>query len=158
MLAFNWFHLPPVHTFTLADSENWFALAVYLATAIVVSELAARARRRAGAAEQRERESALLAELATDLLIGRGLEVELEETGSRTARVLGTKSAKIELGQTHRPPPDSSPYPLQIDHRMIGTLYVPEGADVNVAVRRRFLPALGALLAVAVDHAKLEKD
>jgi len=52
MLAFNWFHLPPVHTFTLADSENWFALAVYLATAVVVSELAARARRRAAAAEQ----------------------------------------------------------------------------------------------------------
>jgi len=53
MLAFNWFHLPPIHTFTLADSENWFALAVYFATAVVVSELAARARRRAAAAEQR---------------------------------------------------------------------------------------------------------
>src|SRR5262245_19638997 len=66
MLAFNWFFLPPRHTFTLADSENWFALAVYLATAVVVSELAARARRRASAAEQRERESALLAGLAAD--------------------------------------------------------------------------------------------
>ena len=42
MLAFNFFHLPPVHTFTLADSSNWFALAVYLGTAVVVSELAAR--------------------------------------------------------------------------------------------------------------------
>jgi len=30
MLAFNWFFLPPVHTFTLSDSRNWFALAVYL--------------------------------------------------------------------------------------------------------------------------------
>ena len=30
MLAFNWFFLPPRHTFTLADGENWFALAVYL--------------------------------------------------------------------------------------------------------------------------------
>src|SRR5262249_61074335 len=49
MLAFNWFFLPPRHTFTLADSENWFALAVYLATAVVVSELAARSPRRASA-------------------------------------------------------------------------------------------------------------
>ena len=64
MLAFNWFHFPPVHTFTLADSENWFALAVYHPTAVVVSELAARARRRTGAAEQREREASLLAELS----------------------------------------------------------------------------------------------
>ena len=71
MFAFNWFFLPPRHTLSLADSENWFALAVYLATAVVVSELAARARRRASAAEQRERESALLAALAADLLRGR---------------------------------------------------------------------------------------
>ena len=35
----------PVHTFTLADSRNWFALAVFLVTAVVVSELAARSRR-----------------------------------------------------------------------------------------------------------------
>src|SRR5581483_11800584 len=47
MLAFNWFFLPPRHTLTLADGENWFALAVYLGTAVVVSDLAARARRRA---------------------------------------------------------------------------------------------------------------
>ncbi|HET9323036.1 MAG TPA: DUF4118 domain-containing protein, partial [Gaiellaceae bacterium] len=47
MLAFNWFFLPPVGTFTLADRENWFALAVYLATAVVVSDLASRGRRRA---------------------------------------------------------------------------------------------------------------
>ena len=41
MLAFNFFFLPPVHTFTLDDSRNWFALAVFLVTAVVVSELAA---------------------------------------------------------------------------------------------------------------------
>jgi K+-sensing histidine kinase KdpD len=47
MFTFNFFFLPPVHTFTLADSSNWFALAVYLVTAVVVSELAARSQRRA---------------------------------------------------------------------------------------------------------------
>jgi K+-sensing histidine kinase KdpD len=62
MLAFNFFFLPPIHTFTLSDSENWFALAVYLVTGVVVSELAARARRRALEAEERERAAAELAE------------------------------------------------------------------------------------------------
>ncbi len=71
MLAFNFLFLPPLHTFRLANSENWFALAVYLTTAVVVSELAASARRRAAAAEQRERESALLAELAAESPGGR---------------------------------------------------------------------------------------
>ena len=51
MLAFNFFFLPPTHTFSLSDSENWVALAVYLVTAVSVSELAARARRRAAEAE-----------------------------------------------------------------------------------------------------------
>ena len=36
MLAFNFLFLPPVHTFTLADGRNWFALAVYLVTGVVV--------------------------------------------------------------------------------------------------------------------------
>ena len=62
MLAFNYFFLPPVHTLALRDSENWFALAVYLVTGVVVSELAARARRRAVEAEERERAAAELAE------------------------------------------------------------------------------------------------
>ncbi len=54
MLAFNFFFLPPLHTFALTDSENWVALAVYLVTAVVVSELAAVARRRAIAAADAE--------------------------------------------------------------------------------------------------------
>ena len=62
MLAFNWFFLPPTHTFQLSDSANWLALAVYLLTAVVVSALAATARRRAELAELREREAAALAE------------------------------------------------------------------------------------------------
>jgi two-component system, OmpR family, sensor histidine kinase KdpD len=62
MLAFNWFFLPPTHTFQLSDGANWLALAVYLVTAIVVSALAASARRRAELAELREREAAALAE------------------------------------------------------------------------------------------------
>ena len=156
MLAFNWFHLPPVHTFTLADSENWFALVVYLATAVVVSELAARSRRRAAAAEQRERESALLAELATDLLRGRGLDEELPAIAGRAAEVLGVGSAEISLGPARRPPKDQAPYPLEVAGRTVGAIYTP--ADPNVAAQRRFLPALAALLAVAVDRDRLERE
>jgi two-component system sensor histidine kinase KdpD len=158
MLAFNWFFLPPVHTFTLAHSENWFALAVYLGTAIVVSELAARSRRRAATAEQRERESALLAELATELLRGRGLEEEMPEIAGRAAGVLGVPRAEIQLGRPQRPASDAAPHPLEAAGRTIGTIYTPDGSEPNVAVRRRFLPALAALLAVAVDRERLERE
>ena len=39
MLAFNFLFLAPLYTLTLQDSRNWFALAVFVVTAIVVSEL-----------------------------------------------------------------------------------------------------------------------
>src|SRR5438105_15550017 len=74
MLAFNWFFLPPRHTFRLADSENWVALAVYLVTAVSVSGLAARARRRAAEAEQRQREGAFAAEISA--LLSESAEVQ----------------------------------------------------------------------------------
>ena len=68
MIAFNFLFLAPVGTLTLADGRNWTALAVYVVTAIVASELATRARRRAAEAEQREREAGLLADAAAALL------------------------------------------------------------------------------------------
>src|SRR6478736_2491750 len=46
MLTFNFLFLPPRHTLALRDSENWVALAVYIVTAVSVSALATRARRR----------------------------------------------------------------------------------------------------------------
>ena len=51
MLAFNFFFLPPAHTFRLEERSNWVALAVYVVTGVVVSELASRARDRAAEAE-----------------------------------------------------------------------------------------------------------
>ncbi len=51
MLCFNFFFLPPVHTFTIADLDNWIALAVYLITAVTAGELSSRVKRRAEEAE-----------------------------------------------------------------------------------------------------------
>lgn len=62
MLCFNFFFLPPFHTFTIADPQNWVALAAFLATAITAGELSARARRRAEEAEAGRRENKRLYE------------------------------------------------------------------------------------------------
>jgi two-component system, OmpR family, sensor histidine kinase KdpD len=158
MLAFNFFFLPPVHTLTLADRENWFALAVYLVTAVVVSDLAARARRRTAEAEQRERETALLAQISTALLSGSALDEELPGVADRVADVLGADAGRIELGPRHEPPRGESPLELEVGGRFVGTLYVREGPEPNLPARRRFLPALASLLAVASDRERLAQD
>jgi K+-sensing histidine kinase KdpD len=53
VLCFNFFFLPPVGTWTIADPENWFALAAFLVTAVTAGQLSARAKRRAEEAEAR---------------------------------------------------------------------------------------------------------
>src|SRR5579864_4237377 len=99
MLAFNWFFLPPTHTFQLRDGANWAVLAVYLVTAVVVSALATRARHRQEDAEQRRREADVLAEAAGDLLRGTELSAELKKLAQLTAGVFGLHDASIELGE-----------------------------------------------------------
>ena len=158
MLAFNWFFIPPVGTFTIADSRNWAALVVYLATAIVVSSLTARSRSRAVEAERRAEETAVIADLATALLRGTSIESELEVVAERSARVLGATRARIELGPPRPPPAGESPLVLTAGGRQVGTLYVDERADASLAARRRFLPALASLLAVAVDRERLAEQ
>lgn len=44
--CFNFFFLPPLHTFVVADPQNWIALISFLITAITVGQLSAHAKRR----------------------------------------------------------------------------------------------------------------
>ena len=62
MLCFNFFFLPPFHTLTIADTQNWMALAAFLVTAITSGQLSARAKRRAEEAETGRRENKRLYE------------------------------------------------------------------------------------------------
>jgi two-component system sensor histidine kinase KdpD len=158
MLAFNWFYLPPVHTFTLSDSRNWFALAVYLVTAVVVSGLAASARRRATEAEQREVETALLADVAVSLLEGGDVAGELGVIGERVAAILKARSATIVIGPDPPASTTTAPIELRAGERRVGTLELVEGGEPNLQARRRLLPALASLLAVAVDRERLAND
>ena len=54
--CFNFFYLPPVGTFTVADPHNWIALFAFLVTAITAGQLSARVKRRAEEADQARRE------------------------------------------------------------------------------------------------------
>src|SRR5258707_2270937 len=56
VVCFNFFFIPPVHTFTISDPQNWVALAVFFITALTVGQLSARARRRATEAEAQKSE------------------------------------------------------------------------------------------------------
>src|ERR1700682_3095515 len=56
MLLFNYFFLPPIGTFTIADPQNWVALCAFLITSIMGSQLSALSRKEAYSAHNRRRE------------------------------------------------------------------------------------------------------
>ncbi len=53
VLAFNFFFLPPLYTFTIADPENVVALITFAIVAVIGSNLTARVRAQALTAQQR---------------------------------------------------------------------------------------------------------
>ena len=72
-LSFDFFLVPPLYTFVISRWEEWIALFVFLATALVASQLAATTRRSVAQARLREREARILYEAgrvinSTDLL------------------------------------------------------------------------------------------
>jgi two-component system sensor histidine kinase KdpD len=69
MLCLNFFFLPPVGTFTIADPQNWVALFAFLAVSLVASNLSAVARARTDEAESRRDEVARLFDLSRDVLL-----------------------------------------------------------------------------------------
>ncbi len=76
MLTFNYFFLPPVGTFTIADPQNWVALGAFLVTSIMGSQLSARIRKEADEAHGRRREIERLYKFSQKLL-GEGNVIQL---------------------------------------------------------------------------------
>jgi two-component system sensor histidine kinase KdpD len=66
--AFNYFFLPPIDTFTIADTQNWVALFAFLAAAMYASHLANRIREETADANARRREAEMLYRLGRQLL------------------------------------------------------------------------------------------
>ena len=158
--AFNFFHLPPVGRFTLSDSRNWVALAALVTVAAVVSAIAELARSRALDAEQGRREADLAAALARELLAGSDTRTALGSTARRVAEALAIPSAAIELGAADG---DERRVGLALrggDGTQIATLLVPRGLAPDVAERLRaqVVPALGALVAIALRRDAMQSE
>ncbi len=69
MLTLNFFFLPPVGTFTIADPQNWIALFAFLVVAVIASNLSAAVQDRAREAIDRRNEVTRLFDLTRDVLL-----------------------------------------------------------------------------------------
>lgn len=95
-LAFNWFFVQPVHTLTVAEPSEWFALILFLITGAITGQLAGAQRRRALDAGQREREATLLYGVA-HVLVGADLQSSLRTLADQLRETLRLRAVVIEV-------------------------------------------------------------
>jgi two-component system sensor histidine kinase KdpD len=86
-LAFDYFLVPPLYTFTIARWEEWIALFVFLVTALLTSQLTAVMRQRTAQAQRQERETRILYELLRYANTHERLEELLSVAAFSTVRV-----------------------------------------------------------------------
>src|SRR5204863_9857 len=79
------------------------ALGVYVATGVVVGQLASSSRARAEEAEQRQRESSFLANASAALLGPERVADRLKGIAAGAGEVLGLRDPRLELGSLRRP-------------------------------------------------------
>ena len=175
-LCFNFFFLPPIGTFTIADTQTWVALAAFLFTAIIASQLSERARRETRAAKARRIEVERLYTFSQQLLITDNILELLKSIPAYIVETFGVEHAAIHIGdkdKIYRSGAETEPLsdaqlrevsargeivldfakkycfvPLRIGVRRMGSL----GMSGNV-LSRETLEALGSLVAIAVERA-----
>ena len=177
MLAFNYFFLPPVGRLTVADPQNWVALAAFLVTAMVGSQLSNQVRKEAVVAHQRRREIEQLYAFSQKLL-GEGNVIQLLnaipnhiveafEAGAASVFLAekqkfyrsGFGTLQLEEDQLRATFEREEPLidagksfsyaPIRLGMRSIGSFGI-SGARVT----RQALEAVGTLLGIAIERAR----
>ncbi|MGB0119121.1 MAG: DUF4118 domain-containing protein [Terriglobales bacterium] len=175
-VALDYFFMPPIGTFTIADPQNWIALVAFLVSAVAISQLAERARRGARSAIERRQELERLYGFS-QLLLSSDNPAELlnlipryivESFGIRSAAISLTSRADIYRSgptidglETHdlqliclrgEPRIDAAHQtaliPLHMGARVVGCM----GVSGSV-LSRQTLEAIGSLVAIAVERA-----
>jgi two-component system sensor histidine kinase KdpD len=162
-LAFNFFHLPPLYRLTLADSEEWVALAAFVLVAAVASRVADVARSTARDADRDRREADLAADLARALLGSEDRQASLDEVSRLVMAATGAESVALEVPEGQGPVGSGATAIALADSdagRTVGRLIVHGRLDPDAdrRLRDRVIPAVEAVVVVALQRDALRAE
>lgn len=107
-LAFNFFFLPPIGTFTISDPQNWVALFSFLATSLIASRLSDRAKRRALDAVERQQDLERLYTFSRAILLIDSGEPFQKQLAHKLAEIFELRALVLydrRAGEFHRAGP-----------------------------------------------------
>ena len=177
MLAFNYYFLPPIHTFTIADPENWTSLFTFLVVAVMASRLSTRARQKTADASARRREIERLYSFSRGLLQARNVMELLNRVPAQIVEAFEVGAAAIFLADKQKVY-RSGPVIPQLDTDTLKAIMAREEPVIDASNSTCFLPvrlgvrpigslgisgqilprqtleAIGTLVAIAMEHAR----
>ncbi len=110
--CFNYYFLPPIRTFTIADPQNWVALIAFLATSITASHFSMQAKKRTLEALDRQREMEKLYALSRSILLIDPSRPVPKQLAMQIAQSFDAASVALldrESGEFFRAGPDDFP-------------------------------------------------
>jgi two-component system, OmpR family, sensor histidine kinase KdpD len=175
-LLYNYYFLPPIGSFTIADPQNWIALFAWLVSAIVISQISANERRQRALSEARRSEMEQLYEFSNQLLLEENLLDVASHAPRTVASVFGLDAVTLYLNENdtaYHSDPRHDPVPLE---ELRAAARLPESArrtadDIclvplvlgmrvsgSIAMTRAghsdgLYDAIGSLLAIALERA-----
>jgi len=173
-LLLNYYFVPPIHQFTIAEANNALALGVFVVVALLVSSVVDTAARRTRQAARASAESELLTATAGSVLRGqRAVEAVLD----RVREAFGMESATLlerEGGKEGAPKRGPAAEWRAVAHAGTPALTTPDDASVEVpvgddlslallgrtlpAADRRVLGAFASYAAVALEQQRLAAE
>ena len=100
MLAYNFFFLPPIGTFTITDPQNWVALFTFLVTAIVASHLSSNARQKAEEAGLRQQELQRMYDFSRALILGDTDRTLLQHAAQQISKLFELEDVRLYSYET----------------------------------------------------------
>jgi two-component system sensor histidine kinase KdpD len=180
-LCFNFFFLPPVGTFTIADTQNWVALFAFLFASIIASNLSERARRQTNEAHRRRRDVERLYVFSQQLLVADNVLELLRSVPRYVTETFGAVHAAVYLpvrNQIYRSDADQQEIPVDAlrDASARGEVLIDPARRLSVSplrmgirtvgalgisgdpLSRETLEAVGSLIATAIERARAVEE
>jgi two-component system sensor histidine kinase KdpD len=153
-LAFNFFFLPPAHTLVVSSSSDWAALGAFVLTALVTSNLSARARRERDEAARRAAEARLSESFATLIADASDVASVLPALARQAARALGAADGAIHRGNPSPAGRSHSALTLDFNGRWMGELRLIEAPPdaLRAPAAQRIARSLAGLIALGEER------
>jgi two-component system sensor histidine kinase KdpD len=148
--CFNYFFLPPIRTFTIADPQNWVALFAFLATSITASRFSAQAKTRTLEALERQREMEKLYALSRSILLIDPAHPVPKQLAMQIAQSFGASAIALydhSTGEFYRSGPEDFPESNEVLRQAAteGTFFRDEAKGTVVTSIRLGAQPIGSL-------------